>query len=66
VSSADYQLNPLDPSVGHLYPSGGLPEGRIEFVSASIVADPNPPDEECVMDVQVWVTVRANLLSLLP
>ena len=36
----------------------GVPEGQIEVVTSTIVANTAQPDEECVMDVQVWVQVR--------
>jgi hypothetical protein len=52
VSATGNQLNTL--SAGG---SPGVPEGQIEVVTAHIIADTTQPDEECVMDVQVWVKV---------
>ena len=46
------QLNKLSAS------GVGVVEGRIAVVTASISAVTVPPDEQCVMDVEVWAEVR--------
>ncbi len=38
----------------------GAVEGRIAIVQANIAASTAAPNEECVMDVEVWVEVRAE------
>ncbi len=50
-------LNPL--SAG----GKGVVEGRIAVVQADIVATTAYPDEECVVDVEVWVEVRRCFCS---
>jgi hypothetical protein len=44
-----------------LLPGGvGVIEGRIAVVQADVNASTTPPDQECVMDVEVWVEVCAS------
>ena len=63
MSAEGAQLNVLDPTVATTYNGvGGIPEGRIAVVSSDIIADTTQPDEECVMNVQVWVRVRGRVM----